>query len=145
MALPASLRQDLADWKNVQRVRSDNEFIFPNAKRGVFRLGNYRADILRPALKRITEEPAISGIEFRTCRRTCATHLSQHLGVKEVQTYLLHSRATTALEVYIQEIQDHAREAVERLGAVLAVARPSRGEEKLLILPVICKQLKRVQ
>ena len=35
------------------------------------------------------------------------------VGVKEVQAHLRHSRATTTLEVYIQEIPEAVRQAVE--------------------------------
>jgi integrase len=118
----------LAKWKAVQKPASDIEFIFPNTRGGVYRVDNYRADILRPALKKIAEETGIDGIDFRACRRTCATHLSQYGGVKEVQAHLRHSRATTTLEVYIQEIPEAVREAVERLDAVLTMA--SSDEEK---------------
>ena len=126
VALPASLRAALAQWKLIQKPESDNEFIFPNSRGGVHRVDNYRADVLRPALNQIAEETGIGGIDFRACRRTCATHLSQYGGVKEVQAHLRHSRATTTLEVYIQEIPDAVRQAVEDLDAALI----SSGEEK---------------
>jgi integrase len=104
----------------------------PNSRGGVYRVDNYRADVLRPALKRIEQETGIDGIDFRACRRTCATLLSQHGGAKEVQAHLRHSRATTTLEAYIQEVPEAVRNAVERLDAVLAVARKSKGEVKTL-------------
>jgi len=49
-------------------------------------------------------------------------------GVKEVQAHLRHSRATTTLDVYIQEIPDAVRSAVERLDAMLTT--PPRNEEE---------------
>jgi integrase len=109
------LRAALGQWKLIQEPTSENEFIFPNRRGGVHRVDNYRADVLRPALKKIAEETGIDGIDFRACRRTCATHLSQYGGVKEAQAHLRHSRATTTLEVYIQEIPDAVRRAVEEL------------------------------
>jgi len=48
--------------------------------------------------------------------------------VKEVQAHLRHSRATTTLDVYIQEIPDAVRSAVERLDAMLTT--PPRNEEE---------------
>lgn len=127
VALPASLRGSLAQWKSMQNPAADDEFIFPNCRGGVHRVDNYRADVLRPALNKIAEETGIGGIDFRACRRTCATHLSQYGGVKEVQAHLRHSRATTTLEVYIQEIPEAVRQAVEDLDAALAV--PEEGED----------------
>ena len=123
VALPASLCAGLAEWKIMQRPETDQEFIFPNADGGVLRLDNYRADVLRPALDRIAEETGIEGIDFRACRRTCATHLSKHGGIKEVQAHLRHSRATTTLDVYVQEIPEAVREAVESLDSVFAAAK----------------------
>jgi len=42
--------------------------------------------------------------------------------VKEVQAHLRHSRATTTLEVYIQEIPEAVRQAVAELDAALTVS-----------------------
>jgi integrase len=128
VALPASLRSGLAEWRKIQNPSSEREFIFPNADGGVYRLDNYRADMLKPALKKVADETGISGIDFRTCRRTCATHLSQYGGVKEVQAHLRHARATTTLDIYILEIPLSVREAVEKLDGILASA-PTKLED----------------
>ncbi len=130
VALPASLRAGLAEWKIMQRPGAEQEFIFTNADGGVLRLDNYRADVLRPALDGITKETGIEGIDFRACRRTCATHLSKHGGIKEVQAHLRHSRATTTLDVYIQEIPESVREAVESLDLVFADAKTKTEDNK---------------
>jgi integrase len=128
LALPASLRGGLIEWREMQSPESEDDFIFPNSQGGVHRVDNYRADILRPILNEIAKETGIGGIDFRACRRTCATHLSQHGGIKEVQAHLRHARATTTLDVYIQEIPKAVREAVESLDA--AVANPKGIQEK---------------
>ncbi len=60
MALPASLRAGLAEWREVSKPTSDRQFIFPNADGGVFRLDNYRADVLKPALKKVADETGIT-------------------------------------------------------------------------------------
>jgi integrase len=130
LALPASLRAGLAEWKEIQQPETEQEFIFPNADGGVLRLDNYRADVLRPALDRIAEETGIDGIDFRACRRTCATHLSKHGGIKDVQAHLRHSRATTTLDVYIQEIPESVREAVESLDLVFAAGKTETKDNK---------------
>ncbi len=130
LALPASLRAGLAEWKEIQQPETEQEFIFPNADGGVLRLDNYRADVLRPALDRIAEETGIGGIDFRACRRTCATHLSKHGGIKDVQAHLRHSRATTTLDVYIQEIPESVREAVESLDLVFAAGKTETEDNK---------------
>ena len=96
----------------------------------VHRVDNYRADVLRPALRAVADQTGIEGIDFRACRRTCATHLSRYDGVKEVQAHLRHSRATTTLDFYIQEILDAVRRAVEELDTVLTSPETKDDEEK---------------
>ncbi len=129
VALPASLRAGLEKWRRYRRPKSAEEFVFPNTDGDVHRLDNYRADVLRPALDRIAQETGIQGIDFRACRRTCATHLSKHGSIKDVQAHLRHSRATTTLDVYVQEIPEAVRAAVENLDALFATSnarRPAR-------------------
>ena len=130
VALPASLRSGLAEWKKMQIPENEQEFIFPNADGGILRLRNYRADVLRPALDRIAEETGIKGVDFRACRRTCATHLSKHGNIKEVQAHLRHSRATTTLDVYVQEIPEAVRQAVEGLDSVFAETKTGPGDDQ---------------
>jgi integrase len=130
MALPASLREGLIEWREMQNPESGEDFIFPNADGGVYRLDNYRSDVLRPRLKEIAKETGIDGIDFRACRRTCATHMSQHGGIKEVQAHLRHSRATTTLEIYIQEIPKAVRDAVESLDSAVFSSKAAFAEAK---------------
>jgi len=130
VALPASLRTGLAEWRMVQNPSSDRDFIFPNADGGLYRVDNYRADVLRPALKRVAAETGITGIDFRACRRTCGTHLSQYGGVKEVQAHLRHARATTTLDIYVQEIPAAVRIAVEKLDAILTDVRNKNEDQE---------------
>jgi integrase len=131
--LPASLRAGLAEWRELSKPTSDRQFIFPNADGGVIRLDNYRADVLKPALKKVADETGSTGVDFRACRRTCGTHLSQHGGVKEVQAHLRHARATTTLDIYIQEIPASVRIAVEKLNETLASAHVPKHSSHLLI------------
>ena len=46
VALPASLRAGLADWRAMQNPTFEENFIFPNSEGGVHRVDNYRADVL---------------------------------------------------------------------------------------------------
>ena len=112
----------LAEWGERSNPSCDQHFIFPNADGGVYRLDNYRADVLKPALKKVADETDITGIDFRACRRTCGTHRSQYGGVKEVQAHLRHARATTTLDIYIQEIPAAVTTVVEKLDAILTNA-----------------------
>ncbi len=120
VALPASLRAGLAEWRESASRHRIASSSFQMQTAACYRLDNYRADVLRPALKRVADETGITGVDFRACRRTCGTHLSQYGGVKEVQAHLRHARATTTLDIYIQEIPAAVRSAVEKLDATLS-------------------------
>ncbi len=65
VALPASLRFGLAEWRERSKPTSDRQFVFPNADGGVIRLDNYRADVLKPALRKVADETGITGVDFR--------------------------------------------------------------------------------
>jgi hypothetical protein len=56
--------------------------------------------------------------------------LSKHGDIKEVQAHLRHSRATTTLDVYVQEIPEAVREAVEGLDLVFAEAKTEREDNQ---------------
>ena len=128
VALPPSLIAGFAEWREMSKPTSDRQFIFPNADGGVLRLDNYRADVLKPALKKVADETGITGVDFRACRRTCGTHLGKFGSVKDVQAHLRHARATTTLDIYIQEIPASVRNAVEQLDEALASAHKKKKD-----------------
>ena len=71
-------------------------------------------------------DPATS-VNFRAFRRTCATWFHETAGTKNTQALLRHTTPTTTLGVYVQELPDSVRTAVEALDQKLcrlAVARP---------------------
>ncbi len=59
--------------------------------------------------------------------------MSQYGGVKEVQAHLRYARATTTLDISIQEIPASVRIAVEKLDETLASAHMPKDSSHLLI------------
>jgi len=72
-------------------------------------------------------DPATS-VNFRAFRRTCATWFQKVGTTKDIQAQLRHTTPMTTLGVYVQELPESVRTAVEVLDQKLcglAVAQPS--------------------
>jgi integrase len=59
-------------------------------------------------------DPATS-VNFRAFRRTCATWFQKVGSAKDIQAQLRHTTPMTTLGVYVQELPDSVRIAVEAL------------------------------
>ncbi len=68
---------------------------------------------------------------FQACRRSCATYLQRSGNVKDIQAHLRHAEASTTLGIYVQEIPESVRAAVESLDRLLTDRWPvhSGGSE----------------
>jgi integrase len=122
--LPRSLRLELEMWRE-QTDSSPEALMFPSDRGTPYNISNVRNRVLLIAGKK-------SGVSvarfFQAARRTCATFLSRHGTVKDVQAHLRHADAETTLNEYVQEIPAHVRAAVESLDLALsgnAVTRES--------------------
>ena len=78
-----------------------------------------RAGIMQPKPKDWPKgkqwiDPATS-VNFRAFRRTCATWFQQVGTTKDIQAQLRHTTPLTTLGVYVQELPDSVRTAVEAL------------------------------
>ena len=69
-------------------------------------------------------DPSTS-VNFRAFRRTCATWFQKHGTTKDIQAHLRHSTPVTTLGVYVQEIPESVRAAVEALDAQLFAPAPA--------------------
>jgi len=65
----------------------------------------------------------LQGVNHQARRRTCATRMQKHGNVKDVQAHLRHSAPDVTAGVYMQEIPESVRNAVEALDADLAPAK----------------------
>lgn len=128
--LPVAIKTDLDAWRAVCPDASGRAFIFPSPKGKITRLDNFRKRGLKPALAdalRLANEAGVSvkgvrldQVTFQACRRSCATYLQKSGGVKDVQAHLRHAQASTTLGVYVQEIPESVRAAVESLDCLLS-------------------------
>jgi len=84
-------------------------------------------DLAQPRLAKQWVDPATS-VNFRAFRRTCATWFQKVGTTKDIQAQLRHTTPMTTLGVYVQELPESVRTAVEALDQKLcgvAVAQPT--------------------
>jgi integrase len=68
-------------------------------------------------------------VNFKAFRRTCATWFQQCGTAKDIQAHLRHSTPATTLGVYVQEIPESVRVAVEALDTKLRGLAAAKPEE----------------
>lgn len=137
--LPASIREDLAKWK----ATTSTLLIFPSEKNTPIRTKNFlrrniwpaaiRAGIMaaRPAdwpKEKQWVDPSTS-VNFRAFRRTCATWFQKCGSAKDIQSALRHASPVTTLGVYVQEIPESVRTAVEALDLKLITFAAEHSKE----------------
>ena len=135
--LPKSFTEELLKW----RATSSSTLIFPSINARPISTRNFlrrhiwpvavRAGIMQPKPKGWPKgkqwiDPATS-VNFRAFRRTCATWFQKVGTTKDIQAQLRYSTPMTTLGVYVQELPESVRVAVEALDQKLCgvVATPS--------------------
>jgi integrase len=127
--LPKSVTAELLQWQSV----SSSAFIFPSKKGTPISTKNFLRRHLWPAAVKagiMQAKPADlpkgerwvdpeTSVNFKALRRTCATWFQKVGTAKDIQAHLRHSSPTTTLGVYVQEIPESVRAAVEALDAKL--------------------------
>lgn len=112
--MPPEIKAEVEFWRlaSGESVSSD-VFIFPSDHGRAMNLRNYRKRAFLPAL----EAAGLKGITFQKCRRTCGTLMlnGKHGNLKDVQGHLRHAQASTTLGIYVQQIPESVRAAVESL------------------------------
>ena len=98
-------------WREKCRYPGDDEIVFPSRRGGPLESHNY----LQRVLKSKGKEVGIADITFQALRRTFATQVHGIGTVKDAQTQLRHSTATTTMNVYTQEIPSSVKATVEAL------------------------------
>jgi integrase len=138
--LPKSIIEELLKW----RASSVSTLIFPSrtarpiSTRNFLRRHIWSAAVRAGIMQRKPKDwpkgkqwvdPATS-VNFRAFRRTCATWFQKVGTAKDIQAQLRHSTPITTLGVYVQELPESVRVAVEALDQKLcglAAARPEGG------------------
>lgn len=123
--LPRSIQVELSYWLAQMPDRRPYAFLFPSRKGTPINLNNFLNRNLKPAaekalalMKRDGREipPGfLEGINHQALRRTCATRMQRHGNVKDIQAHLRHASPNVTAGVYMQEIPESVRAAVEAL------------------------------
>jgi integrase len=123
--LPPSIRVELAHWMEHMADKRPEAFLFASETGGPMSPKNFLNRNLKrataKALARMKREgreiPAgfLEGVNFQALRRTCATRLQKHGNVKDIQAHLRHASPDVTAGVYMQEIPESVRAAVEAL------------------------------
>jgi len=140
--LPKSMTEELTKW----RATSSSTLIFPSISARPISTRNFlrrhiwpaavRAGIMQPKPKGWPKgkqwvDPATS-VNFRAFRRTCATWFQKVGTTKDIQAQLRHSTPMTTLGVYVQELPESVRAAVEaldqKLCGIAAAGRQGSGQ-----------------
>ena len=111
VAMPVSLQKELEVWRESCDYPGADEFVFPSRTGTPLDAHNYLRRVLKPRAKRV----GIEGLTFQALRRTFATQVHGIGTVKDAQTQLRHSNATTTMNVYTQEIPSSVKATVEAL------------------------------
>ena len=130
--VPQSHAIELDFWLDALHDKRPDAFMFPSRRGTPLSPNNLLKRVLKNAGERTRKqleqaqatlpEGFLANITHQALRRSCATHM-QHLGsVKDIQAHLRHARPNVTAEVYIQEIPDSVRAAVESLDRKLSSA-----------------------
>lgn len=107
--LPRFLARELVPWIEGRR---SGDLLFPAARGGVLRVGNFRRDVFDPAVRRVGPE----GFHPHELRHTAASiAIASGADVKVVQLMLGHKTATMTLDLYGHLFPDRLDELADRL------------------------------
>lgn len=109
------ITQELANtllfWKQQHPNPSPGTFIFSNSRGSFIDADRFRKGLLR----KLADELQLPKLTFQVIRRTIAT-LAQTMGsVKDIQGILRHSSASTTADVYMQEIPEGVKMALQSI------------------------------
>lgn len=122
--LPPSLAETLADYVGTLKDQCPKALLFATSSGRPIEANNWRKRVLQAA----AEEAKIAGVTIHSLRRTCATQMSQGGEIKDIQAHLRHARPEITAEVYVQEIPENVRAAVEALEKRLEGEKKKREE-----------------
>ena len=133
--VPRSIRLELDHWMNTQPNQRPEAFLFPSENgRTPISPHNFLSRTIKPAAKRALalmrregcEIPVgfLEGINHQALRRTCATQMQRHGNVKDIQSHLRHASPDVTAGIYMQELPESTRAAVEAMDMELT-GKPS--------------------
>ena len=109
-------------WKRESGEPHDEALIFPSKKGTPIARRNWLDRNLTP----IAEAAGVEGVNYQALRRTFATTMQKCGSVKDAQAQLRHASPNLTATVYMQQIPESVRQAVELLDKRLFPPEPSR-------------------
>jgi hypothetical protein len=91
--------------------------------------GNYRNRVLNP----LAEKLGLPKLNFQVMRRTMATQAQSMGSVKDIQAHLLHAKADTTANEYMQELTESVKKMVGSVYTMLM--KGGESQESLKRLP----------
>ena len=116
VTVPASVRPWIEIWRRQCRVTSADALMFPAIRRNKdkrqvpMRPRNFLQDTMKPLAVKLGIDPRL--ITFQVLRRTFGTTMQKHGTMKDVQAHLRHASITTTADIYVQQIPESVRAAV---------------------------------
>ena len=116
VTVPEDIRPWIEAWRRLCKDTSADALMFPATRRGrnkqqiPMRPRNFLQDYMKPLAEELKIDPAL--ITFQILRRTFGTTMQKHGTLKDVQAHLRHASITTTGDIYVQEIPESVRAAV---------------------------------
>jgi integrase len=101
--------------RKYKAVKSDgpNDLVFQSVRDGkAMRDNNILTRFIKPAARKV----GLASVNWRCLRTSYGTWLKEHgADMKDIQGQLRHSRISTTMDIYVQDIPESRRRAVEKL------------------------------
>ena len=105
------LAKALMLWKQEGPTPTPETFIFSNSRENFIDADRFRKQLLR----KLANELKLPKLTFQVIRRTIATRAQTMGSVKDIQGILRHSSASTTADVYMQEISEGVKMALQSI------------------------------
>jgi integrase len=129
--LPAPLVEALTFHRAQSAYTAAGDFIFARPDGSPCEYSYVRNYVLRPALQAAGIQPSKQTHGFHLFRRSASRILLKMTrNPKMVQDYLRHSRISTTIDDYVQEVEEMRTEAVELMAETLKCALPVPQESE---------------
>jgi integrase len=116
VTVPEAIQPWIAAWRKQCLHTTPNDLMFPAVRRDKHKrqIPMRPRNFLQIHMKPLAEELGIDRklITFQVLRRTFGTTMQKHGSMKDVQSHLRHASITTTGNIYVQEIPEAVRAAV---------------------------------
>ncbi len=133
VTVPEVIRPWVEIWKTQCLHTEPGDLMFPAIRRDKnkhqipMRPKNFLQDYMKPLAVKLGIDPRL--ITFQVLRRTFGTTMQKHGTMKDVQAHLRHASITTTGNVYVQEIPESVRSAVNATAnEILGVDREQKKD-----------------